>query len=144
MLIFSQRFTDIVRVPNTICPGVAGFVSWTAVFAFICRVKLLPLAVTMVILSSELVACRGMRSCSLCWALWKCMWIFKRKLESWTSFSNDALRLATLVCTIWLQCYLINCGMWLLCIAVMMGTVHHGGNYIIQEIKNVKRCRTAP
>jgi len=27
------------------------------------------------------------------------------------------------------------------CIAVMMGTVHHGGNYIIQEIKNVERCR---
>ena len=39
-----------MKVPNTICPGVAGFVSWatvSSVFSF--RVKHLPLAVAMVI-----------------------------------------------------------------------------------------------
>ena len=75
--IISQRFTGIVRVPNTICPGVAGFVSWTAVSSvLICWLKLLPFTVTMVIVPPWSVACRGTWSCSLCWPLqkWNLQW----------------------------------------------------------------------
>ena len=66
-----------MRVPNTICPGVAGVVSWTAVSSvLICRVKLLPFTVTMVIIPPGSVACRGTWSCSLCWPLqkWNLQW----------------------------------------------------------------------
>ena len=79
----SQLYFSILQFPSTSCPGVAGLVSWTAVSSvFICWVKLLPLAVTMVIVPPGSVACRGVRRCSLCWTLWKCMgttivWIYK-------------------------------------------------------------------
>ena len=60
--------TGILKLLNTICPGVAGLVSWTAVSSFsvfICRVKTLPLGVTMVMVSSESVACIGVSKTSL-------------------------------------------------------------------------------
>ena len=67
MLVISQWFTGILKVPNTSSPGVAGLVSWTAVLSvFIAIVKLLPLAVIMVIVPPGSVACTGGRRCSLC------------------------------------------------------------------------------
>ena len=56
----------MLQFPSTSCPGVAGFVSCKAMSSvFICRVKLLPLAVTMVIVPPGSVACRGVRKTSL-------------------------------------------------------------------------------
>ena len=67
LLVISQWFTGILKVPNTSSPGVAGFVSWTAVSSvFIAIMKLLPLSVTMVIVPPGSVACTGVRRCSLC------------------------------------------------------------------------------
>ena len=68
-----------LQFPSTSCPGRSGFISWTAVSSvFICRVKLLPLAVTMVIVPPGSVACRGARRTSLDSTLWE--WSFERKL----------------------------------------------------------------
>ena len=68
----------MLKFPHTSSPGVAGLVSWTAVFSvFICLVKLLPFTVTVVIVPSGSVACRGTWSCSLCWPLqkWNLLWV---------------------------------------------------------------------
>ena len=56
----------MLKFPHTSSPGVAGLVSWTAVSSvFICLVKLLPLAVTMVIVPPGSVAGRGVSRTSL-------------------------------------------------------------------------------
>ena len=63
----------MLQFPSTSCPGVAGFVSWTTVFSvFICLVKILPLAVTMVIVPPGSVAGRGVSKTSLQSTLWEC------------------------------------------------------------------------
>ena len=63
----------MLQFPSTSCPGVAGFVSCKAMSSvFICRVKLLPLTVTMVIVPPGSVACRGASKTSLDSTLWEC------------------------------------------------------------------------
>ena len=83
-LVYYDIYASVVRIlqfPNTSSPGIAGFVSWTAPSSvFICLVKLLPLAVTMVTIPPGSVACRGARRTSLCWTLWR-MWIVKFTLK---------------------------------------------------------------
>ena len=68
-LVYYDIYASVVRIlqfPNTSSPGIAGFVSWTAASSvFICLVKLLPLAVTMVTIRPGSVACRGVRRTSL-------------------------------------------------------------------------------
>ena len=61
---FCHRFNGILKFMNTICPGVAGLVSWTAESSVVIfLVKLLPLDVTMVMVSPRSVACTGISTC---------------------------------------------------------------------------------
>ena len=64
---YCHCFNGILKFLNVICPWVAGLVSWTAMSSsvLICRVKTLPLGVTMAMVSSWSVACTGVSKTSL-------------------------------------------------------------------------------
>ena len=64
-IIILSPFSGTLKLIKAICPGVAGLVSWTGVSSVVIfLVKILPLGVTMVMVSPGSVACTGVSKTS--------------------------------------------------------------------------------